>query len=187
MSKSLPWNEIKEEYETLGTNAQVLSLKYKISPSAVYTRAKAEGWQRAVIDKSTESEKEEEILAAEISDDELADITYENAHAATKRIIARLLKELDQTTAKIDEIDHLIKDETTGDRDYKRRRILRFVSSMSARTIMVKNLAVAIKTLRDLEKEEEAVKGKKNKQENAARTLDINKFAVGIPPNRLVA
>lgn len=181
MPKSVQWEEIREEYETIGTNAKVLSLKFRVSSEAVYSHIKAEGWQRATIDKT---DKEEDIVTYEVSDDELAMLTYENATNEAKRIIGRLLKELDQNTAQIGEIERLIKEETLGDRDFRRRRLLKFVSSLSSRTIMVKNLAQAIRTLHDIEKEQDQMrKGKKSMMIDAARSIDDDdKFIAGPPP-----
>jgi hypothetical protein len=110
----------------------------------------------------------------------LADAAAADPKALIQRgrdITGRLLNELDATTGHVGELEALITGATEDDRDGRRRHAMLQAVGLSTRAAVLKNLALAAKTL------SEAAPGKKGDDEKRPRP---SRFATPSAPRLVV-
>src|SRR6266404_7137409 len=141
MPKLLDWSSIRREYEVEGIGPEALGEKYGCSSVTIYTKAKAESWTKPTlaqmnedVDEVAEATGIAPIVEIEedIDEEDLDSITIESSILRQKYILARLMNELDATTAKMGQMKKWIAEETRDDRNTNRRRALYNAVSMGS-------------------------------------------------------
>jgi hypothetical protein len=171
------WSMIQVLYERGEVSGRALARQYCLSHTAIQKRARSESWTRPVQSEPQQprplsrAKTAPAIDTAKLGAPEVRVSPTLAAATDPKAIIdmgrdlaARLLDELHATTAYRGEIEALIIAETAGDPDGRRRQAMLQVVGLPTRATVLKNLALAAKTLA------EVMPGKRVKAEEAART-----------------
>lgn len=176
-SKAIDWKAIERDYRAGVMSVREIAKWYGLSDTAIHKKAKADGWERVQqpphIDRSKAISGEVIPPASTAKPEELPD--------RAKGMVARLLDELDTTTAHIGEFQFLIE---TEESDPRRRQALLKALSTAERAKTLKDIVITMKTLTEVT----APAGKKAAQQEAADEAASagGRFSVRQPP-RLVA
>lgn len=186
MPKYVDWINVRKDYEEKGSTLEVLAITYDCSTVSIYNRVRAEEWKKPLLEQIAEDGDEVDETSnppppIQNEDEESLDIeslTIENAVYRQKCILARLMNELEATTAHIGQMKKWIAEDTREDRTTNRRRAMYNAISMGARAVMLKNASAALKTLCEVEGMSGLQpKGKKASVDQAAKDL-MGKFAI---------
>jgi hypothetical protein len=186
------WAGIRASYEANSSSVRGLAAEHGMSHTAILKRAKAENWTRAArpdvvhtgnvaVEQTVKSNGPSDVLGLALA--EVAEIGPKVLVSRGRDLVARLFDELSASTTHRGEIENLIIDETRGDKDGRRRYAMMKAVSLSARAAVVKNLALAAKTLSDAA----PTGGKKEEtRDRAAVASKIGRFATPPTPPKLV-
>jgi hypothetical protein len=159
------WDRIELEYLAGDVSVREIADRFGISEGAIRKRAKAQGWVRAVRrpQRAYSGQPAAEKPPREPAEPLDAAVIAERG----RQLVGRMLDELDTTTAHVGELEDMIEDETSDDRDGKRRDAMLSAISLAGRARTLKELATALKTVN----EASAPKGKKAAAQDRARDL----------------
>lgn len=178
---SSDWDRIELEYLASEDSIREIADRHEISEGAIRKRAKAEKWVRAVRKPRTVRTSPPASRAARPEPEPVPD-------AATiaergRGLVARMLDELDATTAHAGELEELIEFETVQDRDGRRRDGMLGAISLGGRAKTLKELATAFKTIN----EASAPQGKKAAAQDRADAISNRLRGVGPPTLKAVS
>lgn len=184
-NSSHDWVRIELEYLTGEVSIREIADRHEISEGAIRKRAKAEKWVRAV--RTVRTVRTSRTAPAVQPSPPTERPPTPDASVIAERgrgLVARMLDELDATTAHIGELEEMIEDVTAGDRDGRRRDGMMNAISLSGRAKTLKELATAFKTIN----EASAPQGKKAAaQERAREVAGGSRFRpVGTPALKVV-
>ena len=169
------WDRIKLEYLAGEASVREIADRHEISEGAIRKRAKAEKWVRSV--RTLRTVRTEPVaLAASPAEP----VPVPDAAVIAERgrgLVARMLDELDATTTHQGKLEEMIEDETSGDREARRRDVMLAAISLTGRAKTLKELATAFKTIN----EASAPQGKKAGQQEKADQI-ANRFRGVGPP-----
>lgn len=184
------WAVIRAAYEAGDISIRAMARDAGVSDAAVRKRARAEGWQKP---KRPDKVHDGRPVAArdaraptparERASSMVADAAAQDPKAIAKRghaLVVRLLDELETTSSYVGELEGLIIAETAEDRDGRRRTAMLRAVELSSRAVVLKNLALAAKTLA------EAGPGKREEAALAAKAANSGRFATPPPPKLVV-
>lgn len=178
---SFDWDRIELEYLAGEASIREIADRHEISDTAIRKRAKAQGWVRAVRKlqpvRTCEPEPRAPRAAAEPVPD--AAVIAERGRG----LVARMLDELDATTTHQGELEEMIEDETSDDREARRRDGMLAAISLTGRAKTLKELATAFKTIN----EASAPQGKKAAQQEKADQIASRFRGVGPPTLKSVS
>lgn len=159
----IAWPRVQEGYEENRLSVRALARTYGISDTAIHKRAKAENWPRKPAPDQLRhgsplplpprvmlsgSQKPESTDALRPSPPlELPTLKPAQLVRRGRAIIERLLRELEETTEQVGEIEEAIIGETNSDPDIRRRQAMLRAVSLASRSQIAKNLAQAIRAL----------------------------------------
>lgn len=194
------WPAIRLAYEAGGISHRALAREHGISLKAIQKRAQSENWKRPDVahDRGGGISKAMAVAGkplpnpmrtAEIVHQPMTkrqqtpsdrSVSHKEVIDRGRALVSRLLDELNAITSHIGEIKQMIVDETANDRDGRRRYVMQQAINLSTRAGVMRNLALAAKTLA------EAAPGKREEQAEAAQKAGTEgRFAVPAGP-RLV-
>lgn len=159
------WEAIEREFRAGQLSVSEIGRQHGISHTAINKRAKREGWTRDLSERVRK-----EVSARLVSDGVSAEGVRETIQVAAARgvqlvrehrqdigqnrsAVTKLIEELHTTIAHIDEIEDDIIDETSGDKDGKRRARMLAAVALPSRAGVASTLANALKTLIPLERQ----------------------------------
>lgn len=176
-NKPIDWAGIERDYRAGVMSVREIAKWYGVSHTAINKKAKAEGWERSQKPPHIERPK---ALSGDVIPPAASTAKPEELPDRARGIAARLLDELDTTTAHIGELEFLIE---TEESDPRRRQALLKALSTAERAKTLKDIVVTMKTLTEVA----APAGKKAAQQEAAdEAASGGRFGVRQPP-RLVA
>lgn len=167
----IDWTRARDIFETTKTPVRAIARRFGISETAFRKRIKTEGWQR-LNSPATAAASARQVVAVVPVPPRLAvfvDVEQKTIAANGLALALRMMSELDATTSRVGELDEMITAATESDTDGRRRTALQRAVDLPARSVILKNLAAAIKTLVDA-KEPTAGAGKKEQAAAAAET-----------------
>ncbi|WLA80303.1 hypothetical protein [Bradyrhizobium elkanii] len=150
--KTIDWKGIERDFRAGKTSTRQIAEWYGISEGAIRKRAKAENWSQLV-------------SPAETADNfrRLGSFTPEVRPSEAKTVIAegkslahRMLDELGATTSLRGELEELIIEETSGDKDGRRRQAMLRAVDLPNRAKTLKDLMLAAKTAAEVARMEKA-------------------------------
>lgn len=167
----MDWVRAREVYETTKTPVRALARRFGVSETAVRKMAKANRWQRLNSPVAVAAPARQVVTVVPVPPRlaAFADLDQKTIAANGLGLALRMMSELDATTSRVGELDEMITAETEGDTDGRRRAALQRAVDLPTRSVVLKNLAAAIKTLVDA-KEPSAGAGKKEQAAAAAET-----------------
>jgi len=169
------WDRIELEYLAGEASVREIADRHEISEGAIRKRAKAEKWVRSV--RTLRTVRTEPVAVA-ASPAEPVPVPDAAVIAERGRgLVARMLDELDATTTHQGKLEEMIEDETSGDREARRRDGMLAAISLTGRAKTLKELATAFKTIN----EASAPQGKKAGQQEKADQI-ANRFRGVGPP-----
>ncbi|VXD07635.1 conserved hypothetical protein [Sphingomonas sp. T1] len=169
------WDRIELEYLAGEASVREIADRHEISEGAIRKRAKAEKWVRTV--RTLRTVRTEPVAVA-ASPAEPVPVPDAAVIAERGRgLVARMLDELDATTTHQGKLEEMIEDETSGDREARRRDGMLAAISLTGRAKTLKELATAFKTIN----EASAPQGKKAGQQEKADQI-ANRFRGVGPP-----
>lgn len=174
--KSLDWKSIRHDYEVVGLNPASLAEKYDCSAVYIYQRIRAESWRLPLDVETIDPEFDEDDV--EISE---VPVSVE----VGKKIVARLLKELDINTANPGQMKQWFKDATAGKTDAQRRLAFQAIT-LPGRMAAMEKASRILKTLVEAQMLiGDVPRGKKAQLEKAAREMgeEDDMFAVRKMPD----
>ena len=175
---SFDWNRIELEYLAGEASVREIADRHEISEGAIRKRAKAEEWVRSARTVRTVRTVRTEPVAVTASPVEPVPVPDAAVIAERGRgLVARMLDELDATTTHQGKLEEMIEDETSGDREARRRDGMLAAISLTGRAKTLKELATAFKTIN----EASAPQGKKAGQQEKADQI-ANRFRGVGPP-----
>lgn len=159
------WEAIEREYRAGQLSVSEIGRQHGLSHTAINKRAKRDGWARNLSARVRE-EVSARLVSAEVAEtNERAAINtaaargvevvrqHRNDLGEGRKLVSRLLGELDESTTHRDEIAEAIEDETADDQSGERRaRMLRAVA-LPGRSGVIKDLSAALKNLIPLERQ----------------------------------
>ena len=169
------WDRIELEYLAGEASIREIADRHEISEGAIRKRAKAERWVRSVRTLRTVRTKPVAVAASPAEP-----VPVPDAAVIAERgrgLVARMLDELDATTTHQGKLEEMIDDETSGDREARRRDGMLAAISLTGRAKTLKELATAFKTIN----EASAPQGKKAGQQEKADQI-ANRFRGVGPP-----
>lgn len=177
-TKAIDWKAIERDYRAGVMSVREIAKWYGLSDTAIHKKAKAEGWERVQQPPHIERPR---AISGEVIPPAASTAKPEELPDRAKGMAARLLDELDTTTAHIGEFQFLIE---TEESDPRRRQALLKALSTAERAKTLKDIVVTMKTLTEVT----APAGKKAAQQEAADEAASGggRFGVRQPP-RLVA
>jgi hypothetical protein len=177
--KPIDWEGIERDYCAGVMGVREISRWYGVSDTAIHKRAKAEGWIRQEKRKTPfEEAKDQRSVSTEIVIP--TSVKAEDLSDRGRAIAARMMDELESVTAHVGDLEDMICDEES---DPRRRQALLKAISLGERSIVLKNLSTAMKTLN----EASAPEGKKaQRQANADSASSSGKYAVRSSPKLVV-
>lgn len=176
-NKPIDWAGIERDFRAGVMSVREIAKWYGVSHTAINKKAKAEGWEREQRPPHIERPK---AISGEVILPAANAVKPEDLPDRARGIAARLLDELDTTTAHIGEMEFMIE---TEESDPRRRAALLKALSTSERAKTLKDISLAMKTLTEVA----APAGKKAaRQEGAERGASGGKFAVPTGPRLAV-
>lgn len=177
-TKAIDWKAIERDYRAGVMSIREIAKWYGLSDTAIHKKAKADGWER--VQQPPHLDRQRTTISGEILLPPPSSAKPEELPDRARGIAARLLDELDATTAHIGEFELIIE---TEESDPRRRQALLKALSTAERAKTLKDVALTMKTLSELQ----AVGGKKaQQQQDAEDAANGGRFGVRQPP-RLVA
>jgi hypothetical protein len=172
-NKPIDWAGIESDYRDGRMSVRDIAKWYGISHTAINKKAKADGWQRK--QQPPHVDRRQAIITdvlrpSSMKPEELPD--------RARGIAARLLDELDSSTAHAGELEDMICAEES---DPRRRQALLKAISTGERAMTLKNITQAMKTIN----EASAPQGKKQERQDAAEKV-AGKFGVRAAPKLAV-
>jgi hypothetical protein len=153
--KPIDWTAIERDYTKTSLPVRELARWYNCDEKAIRLRAKAGGWLRPGQETSAAPPQAPQPLDAlmapiverlrEMAPDEPAQ-TPDIVERA-RRVAMRMVDELETITTRRGDLDALIDQALTGESNAKQRASLQKALSLSDRAMVLKNLALATKTL----------------------------------------
>lgn len=153
--KPIDWTAIERDYKKTSLPVRELARWYNCDEKAIRLRAKAGEWLRPGQETSAASPQAPQpldVLVApiverlrEMAPDEPAQ-TPDIVERA-RRVAMRMVDELETITSRRGDLDALIDQALTGESNAKQRASLQKALSLSDRAMVLKNLALATKTL----------------------------------------
>ncbi|WP_437871542.1 hypothetical protein ACSD7O_24855 [Methylorubrum extorquens] len=153
--KSIDWTAIERDYKKTSLPVRELARWYNCDEKAIRLRAKAGGWLRPGQETSAAPPQAPQPLDAlvapiverlrEMAPDEPAQ-TPDIVERA-RRVAMRMVDELETITSRRGDLDALIDQALTGESNARQRASLQKALSLSDRAMVLKNLALATKTL----------------------------------------
>jgi hypothetical protein len=176
------WDRIELEYLAGEDSIREIADRHEISEGAIRKRAKAEKWVRAV--RRVRTARTSPLARSETPEERPPAPDASVIADRGRGLVARMLDELDATTTHIGELEDIIEDVTSNDRDGKRRDGMLSAISLNGRAKTLKELATAFKTIN----EASAPQGKKAAaQERAREVAGGSRFRpVGTPALKVV-
>jgi hypothetical protein len=175
--KPIDWTAIERDYKKTSLPVRELARWYNCDEKAIRLRAKAGGWLRPGQETSAappQAPQPLDVLVApiverlrEMAPDEPAQ-TPDIVERA-RRVAMRMVDELETITSRRGDLDALIDQALTGESNAKQRASLQKALSLSDRAMVLKNLALATKTLA----EAHAPAGKKAAAAEDARSAGL--------------
>ena len=197
------WSAIRAAYEAGSIAERALARDHGISHTAIQKRAKAEQWKRpggftkpsgGAVSRSSAAGSGRQMdqpgrVRLQGADPGAVSTTPAlsgaDGHKAIvsrgRDLVDRLMDELSATTAHVGEIEEMIEVDTAGDKDGRRRYAMMQAVTLSTRAGILKNLALAAKTLAD------AAPGKREERADAAKQAAKGAFAVPAGPRLAVS
>lgn len=195
----IDWAAIRAAYEAGGISDRALAREHGIWLRAIQTKAESENWERPDMPKdhggpvsraqaiaaqpsskiTQPAEPSNQLMVKPQKPVTDVAVSHKDVITRSRSLVYRLLDELDATTSHIGEIEQMILDETAGDRDGRRRHTLQQAVNLSTRAGVMKNLALAAKTLA------EAAPGKREEEAEAAQKAASGIFAMPAGPKLL--
>jgi hypothetical protein len=169
------WDRIELEYLAGEASIREIADRHEISEGAIRKRAKAEKWVRSV--RTLRTVRTEPVAVGAPSAEP---VQVPDAAVIAERgrgLVARMLDELDATTTHQGKLEEMIEDETSDDREARRRDGMLAAISLTGRAKTLKELASAFKTIN----EASAPQGKKAAQQEKADQI-ANRFRGVGPP-----
>lgn len=173
-NQPIDWAGIERDYRAGVMSVREIAKWYGVSHTAINKRARAEGWSRERKPPHVERTK---ALTGELITPATA-LKPEELPDRARGIAARLLDELDTTTAHIGELEFLIE---TEESDPRRRAALLKALSTAERAKTLKDITTAMKTLTEVA----APQGKKQERQQRAEAV-AGRFGVRTPPKLVV-
>ena len=175
------WDRIELEYLAGEASVREIADRHEISEGAIRKRAKAEKWVRSVRTLRTVR-----TVPVAVADPPAEPVPVPDAAVIAERgrgLVARMLDELDATTTHQGKLEEMIEDETSGDREARRRDGMLAAISLTGRAKTLKELATAFKTIN----EASAPQGKKAGQQEKADQIASRFRGVGPPTLKSVS
>lgn len=169
------WDRIELEYLAGEASVREIADRHEISEGAIRKRAKAEKWVRSVRTVRTVRTEPVAVTASPVEPVHVPDAAVIAERG--RGLVARMLDELDATTTHQGKLEEMIEDETSGDREARRRDGMLAAISLTGRAKTLKELATAFKTIN----EASAPQGKKAGQQEKADQI-ANRFRGVGPP-----
>ena len=169
------WDRIELEYLAGEASVREIADRHEISEGAIRKRAKAEKWVRSVRTLRTVRTEPVAVAASPVEPVPVPDAAIIAERG--RGLVARMLDELDATTTHQGRLEEMIEDETSGDREARRRDGMLAAISLTGRAKTLKELATAFKTIN----EASAPQGKKAGQQEKADQI-ANRFRGVGPP-----
>jgi len=172
---SFDWDRIELEYLAGEASVREIADRHEISEGAIRKRAKAEKWVRSV--RTVRTVRTEPVA---VTESPVEPVPVPDAAVIAERgrgLVARMLDELDATTTHQGKLEEMIEDETSADREARRRDGMLAAISLTGRAKTLKELATAFKTIN----EASAPQGKKAGQQEKADQI-ANRFRGVGPP-----
>jgi len=169
------WDRIELEYLAGEASVREIADRHEISEGAIRKRAKAEKWVRSVRTPRTVRTEPVAVAASPVEPVPVPDAAIIAERG--RGLVARMLDELDATTTHQGRLEEMIEDETSGDREARRRDGMLAAISLTGRAKTLKELATAFKTIN----EASAPQGKKAGQQEKADQI-ANRFRGVGPP-----
>jgi hypothetical protein len=171
--KPIDWPEIEKDYRAGVMSNREIARWHHVTEGAIRKKAKADGWERAQQPPHVDRHK---ALSVEVIPPPTA--KPEELPERARGIAARLLDELDATTAHVGELEFMIE---TEESDPRRRQALLKAISTGERAVTLKNITAAMKTIAEVA----APQGKKQERQDAAEKV-AGKFGVRAAPKLAV-
>jgi hypothetical protein len=167
------WPTIRVAFESGNASGRALGRKSGLSHTAIQKRARSANWTRPARAAPLAKEISPPIAVAAVAD-------QRSIIDRGRDLVARLLDELHASTAHLGELEDLILAECAKDADGRRRHAMLQAVGLPTRAVVLKNLAMAAKTLADV------VPGKKTQAGDAARTAATGRFSTPAAPRLVV-
>lgn len=170
------WEAIEAQYRAGVLSLRAIAFQHGISQTAVHKKAKAEGWERNLADKVRVAAKEKLVredglqsglhtpsLQSSVNDKQTIEVAAQaivsvaREHRSTlksgRSIVHSLLMELQEASDHREDIEAAIEEETTSDRDGKRRAMMLRAVALPSRAGIMLNLSAAMKNVIVLERQ----------------------------------
>lgn len=189
------WLMVRAAFESGQLSDRSLAREYCVTPRAIRYRRAKEDWRKPPA--PTRDDRDAPAGAAPLPQPEapatapieisvsptLADAAAADPKAIVERgrhLAGRLLDELDVTSSHVGELEELIEAETAGDVDGRRRAAMMRAIALPTRAAVLKNLALASKTLAEIGA------GKKADAGGATKSATPSRFSTPAPPRLVV-
>lgn len=178
---TVDWSRIELEYLAGEDSVREIADRHEISHTAIQKRAKAAGWVRPVAtgNQRQPAAKPRPTTAAPVTDQPAESPVIADRG---RRLVARMLDELDAITSHAGELEEAIIAETMGDRTSDRRATMMKAVSLDGRANTLKTLSLALKTIN----EASAPQGKKAAAQEKATEIGRRFTPLGPPTLKAV-
>lgn len=150
--KAIDWKGIERDFRAAKTSIRQIAEWYEVSEGAIRKRAKAENWSQLVRPDNDDVGTFKKLTF-------VPPVTPEQAPAVAaegKDLAFLMLDELRATTSRRGELEEMIVDETSGDKDGRRRRAMLRAVDLPERAQTLKALMLAAKTAAEVKRLEKA-------------------------------
>jgi hypothetical protein len=187
----IDWEAIEREYRLGRLSVREIATRYGVSHTAIAKRAAKSEWTRDLADKVRAAAKQlllpsvskaraetSESATVETAATEAADIVrgHRKQIGRGQRIVAMIFGELEEATEFREDIAKAIDEECEGDATQRRANMLRRAVAMQARSVVVGNLAAALRVLTALERQAYDMAEDPPKADTPAVVVEIIKF-----------
>lgn len=150
--KTIDWKGIERDFRAGKTSTRQIAEWYGVSEGAIRKRAKAENWSQLVSPaENADTFRRLGSFSPEVRPSEAKTVIAEG-----KSLAHRMLDELGATTSLRGELEELIIEETSGDKDGRRRQGMLRAIDLPNRAKTLKDLMLAAKTAAEVARMEKA-------------------------------
>jgi hypothetical protein len=163
--KVIDWEMIEREYRAGQLSTRQIAKQADVSEAAIRKRAKAHGWDRDLSEQVRAGVRSRLVRndvrtvdvreAVEVAVRRGVEVVrqHQSSLGRATGLVLRLLDELEESTARREDIDAAIEAETAGDKTTARRTMMQRAVSLPSRASSMRDLSTALARLLPLERQ----------------------------------